>query len=108
MQQQPNRTSNRASFNLGPGQSEAEQEIRLDGRDVGWIHGAAKIADPANPPEFDVVVQDAAGVEQKRMHFKMIEAERFGVQTDLPMADDRYKIRIENAKGVTDVDLFLE
>lgn len=99
---------NLAQFIFDGQSTEAEAEILIQNNEIGYLQGTAKAIDTKNQPEFDVVVTDPVGNEQKRVHFKLGESERFGQRVDLQLPHDRYKIRVENVKGAKSIDIFAE
>ena len=97
-----------AQFRMKEGDKKTDpQEITLQGR-AERVHGTAKIQSEDKPPKFELVLTDMQGVEQKRIPVKMGQSDRFDVGVDLPSADDRYTMSIENAENVSDVDVFVE
>lgn len=80
-----------------------EQEIILPDGKIDMLHGKA---DPNT--EFDIVISDIRGNEQKRTHFKNGDSDRFGERIGLELPDNTYKVKIENAKGIKNVDVFFE
>ena len=94
---------NQAKFRLRDDQQEAEANVSLQSGDIGMVHG---IVDKPGC-EFDVVIQNMAGQEHARRHFKPGN-ERFGERMNLSLPDTYYKIKVENVKGTKSIDVFVE
>ena len=101
--QSPQRLPNQASFRLREDQQDAEAPVSLQSGDIGMVHGT--VDKPGS--EFDVVIQDMAGHEYARRHFKP-QNPRFGERMSLSLPDTFYKIKVENVKGAKSIDIFVE
>jgi hypothetical protein len=104
----PTQQGNHAVFTLEANQTEAEQEISIINNEIKHLHGMAIASDPHVRPEFDVILADAAGNVQKKMHVKIGEVDRFGESVDLRLPDSRYKIHLENVRGAKSIDIFAD